>query len=253
MILGRVVPFQGFINVYNHSSASSSAADECCRGALSEAVDGCICYTRKIQHGRDWERSRSQGQKNAHNFLMTVRPLNWACGYGTEMLLILKKLFSSSLLPDILRYDSSKKCPTILYAVNLWLMFQPLGLQMGADRVWWAATCNHWRKSHKTVKCWIFVMLYYYITTTWICFYTDLQFWNKYKTLVVCIDYALCHVNPILPHQVWQSDQSAGNRQLDRWRWVNSFSVGTVFIRQNLTSVDVRFWRIKTVAALKEL
>ena len=25
------------------------------------------------------------------------------------------------LLPDILRYDSPKKCPTILYAVNLWL------------------------------------------------------------------------------------------------------------------------------------
>ena len=28
---------------------------------------------------------------------------------------------------------------------------------------------------------------------------------------------------------------------------VNPFSVGTVFIRQTLTFVDVRFWRIKTV------
>ena len=33
----------------------------------------------------------------------------------------------------------------------------------------------------------------------------------------------------------------------------NSFSAGTVFISQNLTSVDVRFWRIKTIPALKEL
>ena len=32
-----------------------------------------------------------------------------------------KKLFSTWLFPDVLRYDSSKKCPTILYAVNLWL------------------------------------------------------------------------------------------------------------------------------------
>ena len=31
------------------------------------------------------------------------------------------------------------------------------------------------------------------------------------------------------------------------------FSAGTVFVRQNLTSLDVRFWRIKTVPALKGL
>ena len=31
------------------------------------------------------------------------------------------------------------------------------------------------------------------------------------------------------------------------------FSAGTVFMHQNLTSVDVRFWCIKTVPALKEL
>ena len=84
-------------------------------------MDGCICFTRKIQHGGDWERSRPQGPKNVHNFLMTVRPLSWACGHGTKILLILKKLFLIWLLPDISRYDSPKKCPMVLYAVNLWL------------------------------------------------------------------------------------------------------------------------------------
>ena len=46
----------------------------------------------------------------------------------------------------------------------------------------------------------------------------------------------------------------------ERWRsvyrddWsVNPFRAGTVFMRQNLTSVDVRFWRVKTVPTLKEL
>ena len=34
---------------------------------------------------------------------------------------------------------------------------------------------------------------------------------------------------------------------------LNPFSAGTVIRRQNLTSVDVRFWRLKTVPALKEL
>ena len=33
----------------------------------------------------------------------------------------------------------------------------------------------------------------------------------------------------------------------------NSFSAWTVFRRQNLTSADVRFWRLKTVPALKGL
>ena len=31
---------------------------------------------------------------------------------------------------------------------------------------------------------------------------------------------------------------------------LNPFSAGTVFIRQNLTSVDVRFWRINTIPTL---
>ena len=92
-----------------------------CRVVLSEAVDGCICFTRKIQHGGDWQRSRPQGPKNVHSFLMTLRPQSWACGHGTDMLLILIKTFLTWLLPDFFRYDSPKKCPTILYAVNPWL------------------------------------------------------------------------------------------------------------------------------------
>ena len=43
------------------------------RVVLSEAVDWFICFTRKKQHGGDWERSRPQGPKNVYNFLMTVR------------------------------------------------------------------------------------------------------------------------------------------------------------------------------------
>ena len=54
-------------------------------------MDWCTCFTLKIQHGCDWERSRPQGPKNVYNFLMTVRPLSWACGHGTEMLLMLEK------------------------------------------------------------------------------------------------------------------------------------------------------------------
>ena len=75
---------------------------------------------KKIQHGGDWEWSRTQGPKNFHNILLTVRPLSWAYGHW-KMLLILKKLFSTWLLSSIFRFDSPKKCPTNLYAVNLWL------------------------------------------------------------------------------------------------------------------------------------
>ena len=39
----------------------------------------------------------------------------------------------------------------------------------------------------------------------------------------------------------------------DRYKYFNSFSAGINFIRQNLTSTDVRFWRIKTIPALKGL
>ena len=34
---------------------------------------------------------------------------------------------------------------------------------------------------------------------------------------------------------------------------VNLLSAGNVFIRRNLTSVDVKFWSIKTIPALKEI
>ena len=36
-------------------------------------------------------------------------------------------------------------------------------------------------------------------------------------------------------------------------KWEKKFRAGTVSVRQNLTSVDIRFWRIKTIPALKGL
>ena len=33
---------------------------------------------------------------------------------------------------------------------------------------------------------------------------------------------------------------------------LNPFNAGTVFRRQNVTSIDVRFWRLKSIPALKE-
>ena len=38
-----------------------------------------------------------------------------------------------------------------------------------------------------------------------------------------------------------------------QYKYFNSFSAGIVFIRQNLTSSDVRFRPVKTIPALKEL
>ena len=73
-------------------------------------------YSWKNQHGGDWEQSRPQGPKNVHNFLLTVRPLSWACGHVTKCYWFLKN-YLTWLLPDIFRYDSPKKSPTILYAV----------------------------------------------------------------------------------------------------------------------------------------
>ena len=71
-----------------------------------------------------------------------VRPLSWACGHGTEMLLILKKLFSTWLFPDIFKYDSPKKCPTILNAVNLNLF----------QRRWRSTALNDWGEFYRYVK-----------------------------------------------------------------------------------------------------
>ena len=55
---------------------------QCSLVVLSKAVDWCICFTRKIQHGGDWERSRPQGPKNVHNFdcatsELSMRAWNW--------------------------------------------------------------------------------------------------------------------------------------------------------------------------------
>ena len=64
----RFLPFGH--HVYSTECYNMNNVD--CRVVLSEAMDGCICFTRKIQHGGDWERSRPQGPKNVHNFLMTL-------------------------------------------------------------------------------------------------------------------------------------------------------------------------------------
>ena len=45
-----------------------------------------------------------------------------------------KNLFLTWLFSDIFRYNSPKKCPTILYAVNLWL--KPVSAT-GARLTWW--------------------------------------------------------------------------------------------------------------------
>ena len=95
---------------------------------FSEAVDWCICFTWKIQHGGDWERSRPLGPENFHNFLMTVRPLCWACGHGTEMLLLLKKNLTW-LFCNISEMTAQRNVPRICTrSISGWKLFQPLGL-----------------------------------------------------------------------------------------------------------------------------
>ena len=72
------------------------------RVVLSEAVDWCDFFIPKNQHGSDWERCRPQGRKNVHTFLRTVRPVSWACGHETEMLLILKNTFDLIIRGQVL-------------------------------------------------------------------------------------------------------------------------------------------------------
>ena len=62
-----------------------------------------------FQLGGDWERCRTQGPKNVHNFLITVRKMNWACGHVTEMLLILKNVFNLIIRDQVLYICPSKK------------------------------------------------------------------------------------------------------------------------------------------------
>ena len=88
----------------------------------SQAVDWCICFTRKIQQGGDWERTRPQGLINVHNFLVTacatselsMPAWNWNVADSK------KNYFRPDHGPYFPIWQS-KKCPTILYAVNLWL------------------------------------------------------------------------------------------------------------------------------------
>ena len=113
------------------------------RVVLSEAVDGCICFTWNIQHGCDWERSRPQGPKNVNNFLMTVRPLSWACGHGTEMLLIKKNYFWPDYSPiysdmtvqrNVPRFCTRSICGWSLFR-PLWLIWNLIGLTNGGRNV----------------------------------------------------------------------------------------------------------------------
>ena len=59
----------------NIKTTLSDTWDKVSRIVLSETVDCCIRFTRKInifQHSGDRERYRPQGPKNIYNFLMTV-------------------------------------------------------------------------------------------------------------------------------------------------------------------------------------
>ena len=65
-------------------------------------------------------------------FLITVRKISPACDLVAKMLLSTdykKQYFRPDYSRPNLRYDRPKKCPTILYEVNLWLKpSAPLGL-----------------------------------------------------------------------------------------------------------------------------
>ena len=94
---------------------------------LTSILEVVLLLTRKIQHqhGGDWERSRPQALPSPRTEkcpqLFNDCDL-WAEHAGMELKCYwFLKLFLTWLLPDILRYDSPKQCPTILYAVNLWL------------------------------------------------------------------------------------------------------------------------------------
>ena len=93
-------------------------------------MDWCICFTRKIQHGGDWEWEWPQGPKNVHNFLMTVWPLSFACGHGTETLLILKKnYFWPDYFPIFCDMTAQRNVPRFCtLSICGWNLFQPPGL-----------------------------------------------------------------------------------------------------------------------------
>ena len=131
MTNGSVVIAWGWIihESCNTMSYNTTFLLHICRGTLSVAVDWCIWYTRKMHHGSDWERSRPHGQRNVHNFSMTVRPTSYACGHATEMLLILKKYFRPDYCPIFwdmtVHRNVPRFCTRSICDLNL---FQPPGL-----------------------------------------------------------------------------------------------------------------------------
>ena len=56
---------------------------------------------------------------------------------------------------------------------------------------------------------------------------------------ILCLESALSNLNGLLWHH------PSKHKPLSKW-WFSPVSKGIVFRRQNLTSVDVRFWRLKT-------
>ena len=94
----------------------------------------CSLHSSRVVHSEAWIDAFSLPQKlnmavtesdldpKVHiHFLMTVRSVSWECEHVTEMSLILKTSFRPDYSRASLGYDCPKKCPTILYGVNLWL------------------------------------------------------------------------------------------------------------------------------------
>ena len=63
--------------------------------------------------------STTRSEKKCPWLFQDCAEMSWAYGHILAMVLILKNIFSTWLF-ECLRYDLSKKCPTILYRVNLW-------------------------------------------------------------------------------------------------------------------------------------
>ena len=74
---------------------------------------------------------------------MSMRPLSWACGHGTEMLLILKISIFDLIMP---RYSQIWQS-TILYAVNLWL--KPVSATGTAHVPLYTWLRQHWLESER--------------------------------------------------------------------------------------------------------
>ena len=91
----------------------------CCRPTVSlvvpsQAVDWCICFTWKIQQGGDWERTPPQLFSDCATSELSMPAWNWNVADSK------KNYFRPDHGPYFPIWQS-KKCPTILCAVNLWL------------------------------------------------------------------------------------------------------------------------------------